>query len=153
MLSWNLICIICFFFPQNLATKVDDRCSQFQGLDGHQLVECRAYDLDPNYYECYDAYFKEEHVNMLQYWCWNRLDQDETILKDLNISSAYVNDDVLFQQINQPFTSIIRNNGSDTICSSNENWVSSYNDDNFYCPASTGVPVVTFNRCFYNPEW
>ena len=117
-------------------------------------MECPAYDLDPNYYECYDAYLKENFSVSLQYWCWNRLDNDETILKNLTISTAYVNDDLLFQQINQPFTSIIRNSGNHTICGSNENWVSiNYTDRIFYCPTSTGIPVAQFERCPENIEW
>ena len=84
MFSWNFICIICFLSPQILATKADDRCSQFESLCGygHQLVECPAYDSDPNSYECYDACIKED-LNVLQYWCWNRLDNNETIINRL----------------------------------------------------------------------
>ena len=153
MSGWNFICIICFFLPQYLAKKADDHCSQFHGTNGNSLVECQAFDLDPNYYECYDAFYKDSYVKMLQYWCWNRLDNDETILKNLNISTAYLDDDVLFQQIHQPFTSIIRNNGNHTICDSNENWVSNYTDTWFYCPTSSGIPVAQFRRCPGNPEW
>ena len=152
MLIWNLICIICFFLPKYLAKKVEDRCSQFHGIHD-SLVECPAYDLEPDFYECYDAY-RKKHWNILQYWCWNRLDNNETILKELTISTAYVNNDVLFQQINQPFTSIIHTNGSHTICGRNKNWVFPYHDDYFYCPTSTGIPVVEFRRCnLENPGW
>ena len=145
MFSWNLLCMICFFLPQNLAKRTDDHCSQFHGMLGYPLVQCPSYDLDPNYYECYDAWKKENYyVRDTMYWCWNRLDNDETILKNLTISTAYVNDDVLFEQINQPFTSMVRNNGTHTICSSNENLASPNFDDFFYCPTSTGIPVAPF---------
>ena len=148
MFGWNLICIICFFLPQYLAKKADDHCSQFHGTNGNSLVECQAFDLDPNYYECYDAFFKESYVKMLQYWCWNRLDNNETILRNLPISTAYVNDDVLFQQLNQPFTSIIQNNGTHTICGGNKNWAYPYHSEYFYCPTSTGIPVAGFERYY-----
>ena len=153
MFCWNFICISCFFLPQNLAKKADERCSQFDGLL-HPLVECPAYDLDPNYYECYDEDVKDAEGWGTQYWCWNRLDNDETILKNLTISAAYVNDDLLFQQINQPFTSIVHRNETHTICGSNENWATPYNDSSFYCPTSAGIPVAVFKKCiFENPGW
>ena len=154
MFSWNLICVICFFLPQNLAKKDEDHCSQYHGYwPGTVLVECPANEIDPDFYECYDGYIKY-HWSVLQYWCWNRLDYNETILKDLAISSAYVNDDVLFQQLNQPFTSIIQNNGTHTICGGDKNWAYPYHDEYFYCPTSTGIPVAGFERCkLYDPPF
>ena len=152
MFSSNLICIICFLLPQYLAKKTDDPCSQFHDIAGSPLVECPAYDLDPNYVECYEAFAKKT-AGIFQYWCWNRLDNDETILKNLTISTAYVNDDELFQQINKPFTSMVYNDGINIICSTNNNLTFPSTDDTFYCPTSTSIPVVQFQYFnFENPD-
>jgi hypothetical protein len=153
MFILTLFCIICLFLPQYLTKQADDHCSQFNGYLGNPLVECPTYDLDHNYYECYDANFKANFAEFLNYWCWNRLDNDETILKNLTISTAYVNDDVLFQQINQPFSSMIHRNETHAICGSNENWAVPYKDANVYCPTSTGIPVAQFIGCGENLEW
>ena len=153
MFTWILIWIICFFLPQNLAKKDEDFCSQFGFFIQEPpwwttLQECPANEMGPDFIECYAAYYKESvYERQLKYWCWNRLDNNETILKNLLISTAYVNDDVLFQQLNQPFTSIIQNNGTHTICGGNKNWAYPYHDEYFYCPTSTGIPVAGFERC------
>ena len=153
MFSWTLLCTICFFLPQYLSKKDADRCSQYEGYDGYPLVECPSYDIDPNCYECYDVHYKEKLP--LEYFCWNRLDNDEAILKNLTISTAYFTDDVLFQQLNQPFTSMVRDNGTHTICSSgsNKNWAYPYDDFYFNCPTNS-LPVAEFVRCdFEYPLW
>ena len=163
MFRWILIWIICFFLPQNLAKKDEDPCSQFHVFIPvypwwTALEECPANNYGPDFLECYGAYFKERYDNQLKYWCWNRLDNNETILRNLPISTAYVNDDVIFQQLNQPFTSIIQNNGTHTICDGNKKWAYPYNDEYFYCHTSTGIPAAGFERCDHgsgskNPAW
>ena len=151
MFIWILFCTISFILPQNLAKKDEDPCSQFHYLIPEPpyltaLEECPAKNHGPDFYECYAAYYKG-YDRQLKYWCWNRLDNNETVIKNLAISTAYVNDDVLFQQLNQPFTSIIQNNGTHTICGANKNWAYPNHDEYFYCPTITGIPVAGFERC------
>ena len=163
MVRWILIWIICFFLPKYLATKDEDPCSQFHIFIPEypfltELEECPANEIDPDFYECYGAFYKKYDLQ-LKYWCWNRLDNNETVIKNLAISTAYVNDDVLFQQLNQPFTSIIQNNGTHTICGGDKNWAYPYNSEYFSCLTSTGIPVAGFERCkkihlgSKNPAW
>ena len=158
MLDWKFFFLICMLLPKNLAKEDDDPCSQFETFFGYPLTECTPYKLDPTFYECYDLSAKNairdgELVGLLYYWCWNRLDNEETVLKNRIISTAYVDDVILFEQINQPFSSIVRHNGTHTICGSNENWTSPYHEAYFYCSTNTSVPVARFRRCYKNPEW
>ena len=80
----------------------------------------------------------------LQYWCWNRFDNDESIVKNITISTTYLDNDSS-GILNLPFTSLFYYNGTHMICSANEEWVSDKSHD-IICTTSTGIPVANFQR-------
>ena len=124
-------------------------CSRFSTNSiNHQisLVECPNRNED--FLQCYDLFRKTSDGAwigyLLQYWCWDRFDNDESIVKNITISTTYLDNDNS-GILNLPFSSIFYSNGTHMICSANEEWVSDKSYD-IICTTSTGIPVANFQR-------
>ena len=82
----------------------------------------------------------------ITYWCWSRLDVDESTLKSVIIRPHYVEDyelrDLIFHQ---PFSLTYRFNGSHIQCNAdklwNDLWFSIDSDSTTSCVTNTSLPV------------
>ena len=139
--------IVAVFLQLKLADCQWD-CSRFSSsaINHHKLVECPNRNED--FLQCYDLPRKinedETRGYGLRYWCWNRFDNDESIVKNITISTTYLDIDNS-GILNLPFSSIFYFNGTHMICIANEEWVSDKSHD-IICATSTGIPVANFQR-------
>ena len=148
---------ILLFVRSELAEKVDDPCSQYQGgwtdTGFYPLVKCPSEKPDDNYLECYDASQKEywERGGMLtsMYWCWSRKDPFSAAadLKSLTVS-AYDGNSEVNDIINRPFTARFYVNETHVTCQEN-GWFNTIYDNEMYnliyCPTSSDYWVARFN--------
>ena len=152
---------ILLFVRSELAEKVGDPCSKFQGgwtpTGFHPLEKCPSEKTDDDYLECYDASQKiywEGNVGFTSmYWCWSRKDPFPAASdpKNLTISAHgydYDDNSEVNDIINRPFTARFYVNETHVICQEN-GWINIIDPINLwnnqvYCPTSTDYWAAHF---------
>ena len=80
------------------------------------------------------------------FWCWSRKDISETLVKEVSITTSFVEDYELQDKIfHQPFSITYRFNGSHFQCNVDDEWNDSWFDKNTDstspCITNTSLPV------------
>ena len=151
---------ILLFVRSELAEKVDDPCSEFQGgwtdNGSYPLVKCPSEKPDEDYLECYDAGQKENWEKgggyTALYWCWSRQESFLTDADPRNLTISAVGNDYdgnsrVIDIINRPFTARFYVNDTHITCQENEEWVNTIlgGGDFVYCSTSTGYWAAHFS--------
>ena len=114
--------VLIFSLSFLFGATIEDRCTKHSEPPYLILTECPSSEKF-NLLECYDSEGKNNSNDVLQqFWCWNRKDNDEKVIKDVSISTARVEVDDLIANINQPFSSQFTFDGTYLKCDTIEKW-------------------------------
>ena len=95
--------VLIFSLSFLFGATIEDRCTKHSEPPYLILTECPSSEKF-NLLECYHSEGKNNSNDVLQqFWCWNRKDNDEKVIKDVSISTARVEVNDLIANINQPF--------------------------------------------------
>ena len=154
----NQTSINVFFFSLIFlfGATIEDRCTKHSHPSGnieYNLTECPSSEKF-NLLECYDEVLQvyRNQFNTV-FFCWSRRDVDESIIKNISISTARVKDDDLIEKINKPFSAQFTFNGTHLKCDTMEKWATESIDVNAttYCSSLSCVTsaksVAKFKYC------
>ena len=121
-MNQTYITVFLFSLIFLFGATIEDRCSK-HSTSIYNLTECPSSEKF-NLLECYDNSSKifNEGFGYTKFWCWNRRDNDEKVIKNVSISTTRVEDDDLIANINQPFSTQFTFNGTHLKCDTMEKW-------------------------------
>ena len=138
------VTVLLFSLIFLVGAAIEDRCSKHSHPNDeyfpYYLTECPS-SGNFNLLECYDVDLKNDSALFtMAFYCWSRRDNDESVIKNVSISTNRVEDDDLIEKINKPFTTQFTSNGTHLKCDTMEKWATK----SFPVDISTyDVPCVT----------